>query len=198
MSTHEVPADEHGACDGRWLARFHRGDRTLVAGVYQEHFGALAAMLTRLLPAPSDRESLIHGLFCDLLAKQELRQRFVGGNLAAWLTTVARNRAIDLLRRRRLERERANKANRSLYGEEDEVGGEAIEHAVEAHRVIERMRHVLPGKLWSVFEARFVEQLSQRDAAKQIGIGRTTLAYRERRVRALLKEHVLSEPGGRR
>ena len=48
-----------------------------------------------------------------------------------------------------------------------------------------------PFVMGSVFEARFVRQLTQREAASTLGISRTTLAYQEHRIRKLLRKHLL-------
>lgn len=45
-----------------------------------------------------------------------------------------------------------------------------------------------------MFELRFLHQLPQRDAASRLGINRTTLAYREVRIRRLLKRFLLEQP----
>ncbi|NPC78158.1 RNA polymerase subunit sigma-70, partial [Pyxidicoccus fallax] len=52
-------------------------------------------------------------------------------------------------------------------------------------------REHLPAKWAPVFEARFVRQLSQREAAAALGLHRTTLAYQELRIRSLLKKFLL-------
>jgi RNA polymerase sigma-70 factor (ECF subfamily) len=45
----------------------------------------------------------------------------------------------------------------------------------------------LPEGLWPLFQARFIERLDQREAARRLGLHRTTLAYRELRVRRFLR-----------
>ena len=63
---------------------------------------------------------------------------------------------------------------------------------VTAAMVIERFRKtVLPPKWDAVFEARFLKQLGQREAAMVLGMHRTTLMYQEHRIRALLQKFVL-------
>jgi DNA-directed RNA polymerase specialized sigma24 family protein len=52
---------------------------------------------------------------------------------------------------------------------------------------------VLPPRWEPVFRARFLEQLDQREAARQLGIPRTTLVYHERRIRALLRAFMLEQ-----
>jgi RNA polymerase sigma-70 factor (ECF subfamily) len=54
---------------------------------------------------------------------------------------------------------------------------------------------ILPPEWIPVFDARFVRQLDQRQAARAIGIPRTTLVYREHRIRRLLRAFLLSTEG---
>jgi RNA polymerase sigma-70 factor (ECF subfamily) len=44
-----------------------------------------------------------------------------------------------------------------------------------------------------VFELRFLQQMTQHEAAHALGIRRTTLAYRELRIRRALRAFLLEE-----
>jgi RNA polymerase sigma-70 factor (ECF subfamily) len=60
--------------------------------------------------------------------------------------------------------------------------------------LIERFRRErLPPDWVGVFERRFLEQLTQHEAARALGIRRTTLAYRELRIRRALRAFLLEE-----
>jgi RNA polymerase sigma-70 factor (ECF subfamily) len=132
----------------------------------------------------ADRETAIHEVFARLLSNAELRRSFRGGSLAAWLGTVARHHAIDL--RRRLVRE-AGIVNRETG---PDIGD--WEQAAEARLLVERFRRQwLPAEWLGVFELRFLAQLPQAEAASRLGIHRTTLAYRELRIRRLLRQFLL-------
>jgi RNA polymerase sigma-70 factor (ECF subfamily) len=62
----------------------------------------------------------------------------------------------------------------------------------EARILIERFRRDrLPAAWQPVFELRFVRQLSQGQAAGMLRLSRTTLAYRELRIRHALKTFLL-------
>jgi RNA polymerase sigma-70 factor (ECF subfamily) len=62
--------------------------------------------------------------------------------------------------------------------------------------MIDRFRaHHLPAKWRGVFEVRFVQQLDQSEAARVLGIHRTTLVYQEFRVRQLLRKFFLQKEG---
>jgi RNA polymerase sigma-70 factor (ECF subfamily) len=67
-----------------------------------------------------------------------------------------------------------------------------VNDLADARLLLERFcRDVLPTKWRPVFETCFVRQLTQRDAARELGISRTTLLYQQHRVRALLRKFLL-------
>jgi RNA polymerase sigma-70 factor (ECF subfamily) len=170
--------------DADWLALFQRGDKRTLQDCYLNHFATVQRAIRGILDE-TDQEMLIHELFSRLIARAELRRSFQGGSFAAWLATVARNQAIDY--QRRIGRERAlseaDCAERSTHDWEQET---------HARLLIEKFRRErLPADWNGVFELRFLTQLPQREAASQLGMHRTTLAYREIRIRSLLKRFLL-------
>jgi RNA polymerase sigma-70 factor (ECF subfamily) len=172
--------------DDAWLARFHAGDREAMEECYRSHFATVERAVGRYVQG-IDRETVIHEVFYRLLSTESLRQAFRGGSLAAWLSTVARNHAIDYARRRGREELLGNKSPWGYV----EAG---MDQAAEAHILVERFRkEYLPPKWEGVFRTRFIEQRTQRDAARELGISRTTLVYQEMRVRALLEKFLLGE-----
>jgi RNA polymerase sigma-70 factor (ECF subfamily) len=168
----------------QWLAAFHAGDRATLEACYREHFAAVDRAIGSLLTG-ADRETVIHEVFWRVLAREEFRRSFQGGAFASWLMTVARHQAIDF--RRRLDRET------SLPPDGAPTASPAgWEQAAHARLLVEQFRReVLPSEWQGVFELRFLQQLPQRAAADQLSIGRTTLAYREMRIRRLLKHFLL-------
>src|SRR5205807_3742835 len=119
-------------------------------------------------------ESAIHDFFARLIGDEQMRRSFQGGTLGGWLWVGARRAAIDVARARRREREalsdlEAESAAHHVPGPADDL---------EARRLIAEFRSgPLPAKWAGVFEARFIRQLSQREAAAELGLRRTTLAY---------------------
>jgi RNA polymerase sigma-70 factor (ECF subfamily) len=62
-----------------------------------------------------------------------------------------------------------------------------VDDELDAKVLVERFRRdCLPQEWAGVFDARFLRQVPQREAARELGIRRTTLAYRELRIRRLL------------
>lgn len=168
-----------------WLASFHAGERRTLEGFYREHYGTVDRAVGQIL-AGADRETVVHEVFFRVLSDPDLRQGFSGGSPSAWIRTVAKNHAIDF--RRRANREIPEEdAGRRTEGEQPPGDG-----AAEARLLIERFRsEILPPKWGPVFEACFVRQMTQRDAARELGLSRTTLLYQQHRVRALLRDFLL-------
>jgi RNA polymerase sigma-70 factor (ECF subfamily) len=170
-----------------WVADFHAGDRGVIEQCYREHYRAVVSAVARLLVG-ADAETVTHEVFYRLLWNAKLRENFQGGSFDAWLTQVATNLARDHLRRYR--REQSEPSDAPLGDDAARDGGGADE--VEAKMMIDRFRHErLPAQWEGVFDARFLRQLSQRDAAQELGMHRTTLVYQEQRIRALLKDFLL-------
>jgi RNA polymerase sigma-70 factor (ECF subfamily) len=178
------------AADTPWLDRFHAGEREVLDECYRNHFRVVETAVGHVLRG-ADKETVIHDVFLQLLARPELRRGFTGGSFAAWLATIARHQAIDFWRRYRREHSLEQLASRNAPGEPVQPV-EPLERTVEARLLIDRFRReVLPPKWARVFEARFVSGLDQRSAAAQVGISRTTLAYQEIQLRRLLRRFLL-------
>src|SRR3954469_20968831 len=86
-----------------WLVAFHAGDRDVLEACYRAHFQRVDQTVGRVLRG-ADKETVVQELFLQLLSNGELRRSFSGGAFAAWIATLARNRAIDFWRRHRRER----------------------------------------------------------------------------------------------
>lgn len=178
-----------------WLERFYAGDRAVLAAVYTDHYPTVAAAVGGVLSG-ADREGVIHDVFLRLLESEKLRRNFTGGSLSAWLRQVAKNRAIDRYRARRRHQELDRVAVEQDPAEPAPSPSEQVEAALVDRLVQRFIDEVLPAKWRPVFDARFVRQLSQREAAQTLGMSRTTLAYQEARVRAALKRFIQSADAG--
>lgn len=169
-----------------WLADFHAGRKRTLEECYRNHYADVARAAERVLGA-ADSETVTHEVFYRLLTDPEMRQSFRGGNLRGWLVQIAANRAIDVARRlRREESEQTAGA-----GAEVPVAPR-FDDAVDAKMLIDRfVREKLPVAWAGVFDARFIRQLPQREAATELGMQRTTLVYQEQRIRELLRKFLL-------
>lgn len=165
-----------------WLARFHAGDRATLEACYRDAFPRVAAAAGRVL-GTVDAETVTHEVFYKMLSDADFRAGFRGGNVTAWLAQVASNAAIDAVRRRRREVDEP---------ETEDVDPARFDEEVEAKMLIERfVAERLPEKWRALFDARFIRQLPQREAAEELGMQRSTLAYQEDRIRELLESFLL-------
>jgi RNA polymerase sigma-70 factor (ECF subfamily) len=181
--------DLHPTDEARDLEAFHSGDRGTLERVYREHYARVARAAASVL-TPADAETVTHEVFHRLLSTPKMRESFRGGDLGAWLSRVAKNQALDF--RRRYARETPLEEGMADAPEAAGASEGAHGDSFSAAMVIERFRKtVLPSKWDAVFEARFLKQLGQREAAIALGMHRTTLMYQEHRIRALLQKFVL-------
>jgi RNA polymerase sigma-70 factor (ECF subfamily) len=179
--------------DEGWLGGFHRGDRSALAICYEEHVQAVLRAVRPIVHGV-DAETVVHDVFCRLCGNETVRRSFTGGNFGAWINTIARRQAIDFQRRAQREQLTDSAEVHELAASEaaPSDGRSDLENNVWIARF---QAKVLPPKWAPVFRARFLEQLDQREAARRLGMYRTTLAYQELRIRALLRAFLLEDEG---
>jgi RNA polymerase sigma-70 factor (ECF subfamily) len=185
-----VPADAErvAVASPPSMGGFYEGSRAAMAELYEDHFATVERAVGRVLDG-ADQETVIHEVFLRLISDASLRASFRGGSLRAWIATVAHNHALDYRRRR--EREHPSGSAEDLDG-----GGEParFEASIEARQLVARFREEwLPHKWRPIFDVRFLEELPQSEAARRLGIHRTTLLYQELRIRALLRKFLLRQ-----
>jgi RNA polymerase sigma-70 factor, ECF subfamily len=184
----ERPSRPSNEGDG-WLGQFHLGAQSAIESCYRDHVGRVDRAVGSILDG-ADRETVVHDVFFRLMTNERLRLAFQGGSFGAWIATVARNQAIDYRRRRRLETPMGSSGDMP----DDIESATTIDSRVEARLMVERFRaECLPEKWEKVFQTRFVEQVDQSEAARRLGVSRTTLIYQEFRVRTLLRRFFLEE-----
>lgn len=170
-----------------WLARFHAGERLVVDEVYRGQVDTVDRAVAGVLSG-ADRETAVHEVFFKLMSAPTFRSAFKGGDLGAWLVVVARNHAIDYARRRNRE------TPAGLQIASTASPPEALARQMEARFLLSRFcSEVLPPKWRPVFEARFLDSLTQTEAAAALRVRRTTLVYQELRIRQLLRAFLLKE-----
>jgi RNA polymerase sigma-70 factor (ECF subfamily) len=86
--------------DAQLLDRVRRGDEQAMATLYDLYSKVVYSVALRVLRDPAAAEDVLQDVFLGVWRKPE---RFVSarGSLGGWLAVVARNRAIDTLRRKR-------------------------------------------------------------------------------------------------
>lgn len=169
-----------------WEARFHRGERDVMESVYRENFDAVRRAVARVLPEPADRDTIVQQVFADLCASRRMRESWKGTGLGAWLRTIARNQAIDFARRERRLTDLSAVEN---------AAGPAPDPLQEFRQELLRFAERLDPARRTLLELRFIEGLTQVEAAGRIGMPRSTLEDWEREIRSRLAAHLLERPG---
>jgi RNA polymerase sigma-70 factor, ECF subfamily len=171
-----------------WLASFHAGDRAVLDDVYRTYVDTVHRAAGGVLGG-ADLETVVHEVFFRVMTNADLRKAFQGGDLAAWLVVIARHHAIDYVRRR----SREQPAGLDVIAAADSLHTAAASRAEAALLIQKFCADVLPPQWRPVFEARFVEHLTQTEAAAALRMRRTTLVYHELRIRRLLNRFLLGD-----
>jgi RNA polymerase sigma-70 factor (ECF subfamily) len=175
--------------DAELLARIARGDRAALAALYEALGGQALAVALRVLASRSDAEEVLQDAFVEVWTRAASFDPDRGG-ARAWVLAIARNRAIDRLRRRgAVARMVSGAAN-----EPPSTGTTPLE-LVEQRQAREKIQTAL-GELTpeqrQVLELGYFEGLSQREIATRLNEPLGTI---KTRVRAALQKLAALVPG---
>jgi RNA polymerase sigma-70 factor (ECF subfamily) len=144
------------------IARIRDGDETAMADLYDRYSGIVYGVALRVLGNASTAEDVVQEVFLQLWRNP---QAFDAdrGKLAPWLAVIARNRAIDLLRKRPME------------DDIDELPistGVNLEDEASQRLAISKVRDVLgqlPADQRRLLEMAFFEGLTHTEIASKTG-----------------------------
>jgi RNA polymerase sigma factor (sigma-70 family) len=136
---------------------------------------------------------VVHETFVALIRNEELRRRFTGGSLAAWLGAIARRKSLEHLRRR----DHPLRANVDPDGNASaaDVAGErpdpSPEPRLEARDLLMRFLKVgVPEAQVDFFRRRFLDGQTQVQVAAALGMPRSTLEGWEHRLSEKLRRFI--------
>jgi RNA polymerase sigma factor (sigma-70 family) len=167
-----------------------------VTEVVEREQSRLRNFIRRRVADPSDAEDILQDVFYELVEANRLLMPI--DHITGWLFRVARNRIIDLFRKKRPER----MSDRPVAADDDELlrledllpspdaGPEAL-HA--RHVLLEELELALdelPGEQRDVFVAHELEGRSFKDMAAETGLSVNTLLSRKRYAVLHLREHL--------
>lgn len=165
------------------LDGFHRGDEAAVEWAYRAYGRALLRHASRVVGVV-DAESVVHDVFVEILRQRELRMRFSGGSLSAWLHEITRFKALE-------HRRRQADLPRQEPGQPVE-GSASVDDEVAARLLLERFleKHV-PEAQRRFFALRFLDRRTQVEIAMMLGAPRSTLEGWEHRLAHKLRAFAL-------
>lgn len=159
--------------DADLVARILRRDASAAAEVFDRYSGRVYAVALRILQDCGYAEDITQEILFQFWQNPEafVQDR---GSLRTWLMTVARNRSIDLLRRRKF-----------TDSPEDVVLASSFNLAAEAerHGMVEKVRQALaklPCEQQHSMELAFFEGLTHAEIAEKTGLPLGTVKTRIR------------------
>jgi RNA polymerase sigma-70 factor (ECF subfamily) len=165
------------------------GDQQALATLYDTTSRTIYGLLLRILADPSAAEEVLLDVYAQVWRKANSYSRERGTPLA-WLTTIARSRAIDRLRRTRQEQQRTEPLDEFVRG----AGGESVEEVVRAGEVREVVRAALDAlapEQRELIELAYYGGMSHSEIAAARGLPLGTVKTRTRlgmmRLREMLK-----------
>ena len=172
--TFTLPEPKFAVNDERnFLDRVMRGDKDAFAALYDRHVALVYGICNRILKDPTQAEDVTQTVFTTIWAKP---QAFAGGNFAAWLSRVARNASLDIVRSAAV-RTREPEMPEDLASDndlEDEVFSR-----LRASAVTDALRE-LPADQREAIEQAYFQGFSYREVADRLGTPLGTVKSRIR------------------
>jgi RNA polymerase sigma-70 factor, ECF subfamily len=151
-----------GASDLLLIAAVRSGDEGAMAALYDRYSSVVFSVALRVLGETGAAEDVLQEVFMQVWRNPGVFDSS-RGNLGAWLAVIARNRAIDGLRKRRPETD----VETVVVSVEPDLAGDA-----ERSRAMEKVRSALgamPALQRSALEMAYFEGLSHSEIAAKTG-----------------------------
>lgn len=172
-SSARTTADDQAA-----LERMARGDQAGLAEIYDRHGRLVYSLALRIVRDRGDAEDVTQDVFVQAW-RQASRFDTTRGNVAAWLLTMARSRAIDLIRRRRVRPQPG--ADDMVMETKDASPAPDVQFEwVQRAEVIQEAMGALPLVQRLAIELAFFEGLTQAEIAEQLEVPLGTVKTRIR------------------
>jgi RNA polymerase sigma factor (sigma-70 family) len=169
-----------------------------ISEIVAEQRARLRNFIRRRVPNPSDAEDIVQEVFYELVEANRLLMPIE--QVTGWLFRVARNRIIDLLRKKKpqtfSDAAVEGEGGEMLYIEDllpsPDAGPEALYIGNVLHDALELAIDELPDDQRDVFVAHELEGRSFKEMAAATGVGVNTLLSRKRYAVLHLRERLQS------
>jgi RNA polymerase sigma-70 factor, ECF subfamily len=180
-----VPTSLPPVSDLELLQRIAARDEAALASLYDRHSSLSYGVILRILRNSSDADEVLQETFVRIWTRADTYDSRLGSP-AAWLTRIARNRAIDRLRARHVRRnisvEPADLADGSsgLPEPEHHDTPEVVVGDAATTRALREAMAILPDAQRALIEAAFFEGYSHQELAARFDVPLGTVKTRIR------------------
>jgi RNA polymerase sigma-70 factor (ECF subfamily) len=154
-----------------FLAAVAGGDAAAFEALYDRHSPLLYGLLLRILGSTEDAQEVLQETFVKAWTKAAMFDPSRGSE-TAWLISMARSRAIDRLRARKVRVERENDAGREISIQSsfvDSRSGADVAERSEERTAVRGALAELPEAQRIALELAYFEGLSQSEIAERLG-----------------------------
>ncbi|HYN85124.1 MAG TPA: sigma-70 family RNA polymerase sigma factor [Pyrinomonadaceae bacterium] len=191
-------ASPHEARQAELIGLVACGDQQALASLYDSTSRLVYGLLVRILGDAATAEEVLLDVYAQVW-RQAARYSGTRGSPLAWLTTIARSRAIDRLRSGRAEQQRTEQLDARAF---EARSGTNVEEEVAARELGARVRAALEGlprEQREVIELAYYGGMSHSEIAAATGQPLGTVKTRTRlgmtRLREALKDLDEGEEG---
>jgi RNA polymerase sigma-70 factor (ECF subfamily) len=172
------PVEQAEPADEVLAQLISRQEVSALETLYHRHARAVYSLALKMLTDPAGAEEIVQECFLKLWRQPELYQA-QRGKLLPWLLGVAHHRAIDRLRRRRLEQRHSLEGVPDLPSNED---GDPEQHVWGRFQVeaVGRALAALPPTQRQVLELAYLGGMTQTEIATALGEPLGTIKTRMR------------------
>lgn len=167
--------------DGALVARLVAGDEDALADLYDRHAGPVYSLAYAITVDAADAEEAVADTFLQAW-RQASRFDPRRGSVAAWLMTMARTRALDLVRARGRRDRVQQEASRMVADVTGSVADDAsaTTDALHARRLTGRLLSELPAEQRRAIELAYLQGMSHSEIAAELGTPLGTVKTRIR------------------
>ncbi len=152
----------------------------MIEEIYRATFEDVKRAAGTVLHEPSDRDAVVQEVYVQLLESRALRESHRGGVMSAWLGAIARHQALDFARRE----------SRLVDLSAIDQATSKVDPLDDLRREIVRFASKLDPEKQQLIRLRYVEGMTQMEAAAVLGKPRSTLEDWEHQFKRALAAHV--------
>lgn len=182
------------------LQQIVRRDQKALHALYAKYAGMLRSQIMRIVRCPDTTADVLQDIFAQIWEKADVFD-MKRGELVSWLSTIARNRAIDQVRRRQRHQTLSSsltyfeelRGKHSHYGDDPHLQFCRAEHK----HTLEKAMGTLPQAQCAILQSAFFEGHSQSEIAQQHQLPLGTVKTRMRQgllgLERKLRSHLAEE-----